>query len=121
MYVTDVANSRVQKLAMRIPQVLTFTSAPPADARVGGSYLVSVTGGGSGHPVVLTVDAAAAAVCSIAGSTVSFVGAGTCIVNPKQAGNDRYTPAPQVQQSFTVAAAPRPVAVTRTPPSSRWM
>jgi len=115
VYVTEVANSRVQKFAVRIPQVLTFTSAPPADARVGGSYLVSVAGGGSGNPVVLTVDAAATAVCSIAGSTVSLVGAGTCIVNANQAGNDRYTPAPQVQQSFTVQAAPPPVAVTRTP------
>lgn len=115
VYVVDYGNYRVQKFAVRIPQVLTFTSAPPADARVGGSYLVSVAGGGSGNPVVLTVDAAATAVCSIAGSTVSLVGAGTCIVNANQAGNDRYTPAPQVQQSFTVQAAPPPVAVTRTP------
>jgi YVTN family beta-propeller protein len=39
-------------------QAITFTTMPPADATVGGSYPVSATGGGSGEPVTLSVDSA---------------------------------------------------------------
>jgi hypothetical protein len=83
-------------------QSIGFSTTPPTGARTGGSYQVLATGGGSGNPVVLTIDPAAAAVCRISGNIVTFIGAGTCIINANQAGNDRYAAAPQVQQSFTV-------------------
>jgi DNA-binding beta-propeller fold protein YncE len=106
LYVVDYGGYRVQKFAARLSQAITFTSAAPTGARTGGSYQVSAAGGPSGNPVVLTVAAAAGAVCTIAGSIVSLVRAGTCTINANQAGNDRYAAAPQVQQSFTVQAAP---------------
>ena len=56
-----------------------------------------------GPAVTFTIDGSATAVCTIAGSTVSFIGAGTCVINANQAGNANYNPAPQVQQSFAVA------------------
>jgi hypothetical protein len=52
--------------------------------------------------VAITIDASATSVCSISGSTVSFIGTGTCVIDANQAGNANYNPAPQVQQSFAV-------------------
>ena len=85
-------------------QAIVFTSTVPSSAKVGGStYEVAATGGGSGNPVTFTIDPSASSVCSIAGSTVSFIAVGTCTVNANQAGGSSYEPAGQVQQSFAVA------------------
>ncbi len=43
-----------------------------------------------------------APVCSVAGSSVTLIGAGTCTIAADQAGNPTYAPAPQVTQSFAV-------------------
>jgi VCBS repeat-containing protein len=90
------------------PQTITFTSSVPNDAVVGGSYQVAATAT-SGLPVVLTVDAASAAVCTITGGSVSFIGAGTCTIDANQGGGmnngTTYSPASQIQQSFPVASS----------------
>jgi len=44
-------------------------------------------------------------VCTVAGSTVTMVGVGTCTINANQPGNTNYNAAPQVSQSFAVAKA----------------
>ncbi|MDQ6836787.1 MAG: Ig-like domain repeat protein, partial [Actinomycetota bacterium] len=82
-------------------QAITFTSTPPANATVGGHYTPTATGGGSGNPVVFTIDAASTAgACSISATgMVSFTGAGTCVIDANQAGNTNFSPAAQVQQS----------------------
>ena len=41
-------------------------------------------------------------VCTVAGTTLDIVGAGTCTVTASQAGNDDYNPAPSVERSFQV-------------------
>jgi hypothetical protein len=83
-------------------QTITFTSTAPAGATVGGpTYTVTATAS-SGLTVTFTIDAAATSVCSISGSTVSFTGVGTCVIDANQAGNANYNAAPQVQQSFAV-------------------
>ena len=56
--------------------------------------------------------------CSIAGSTVSFIGVGTCVINANQAGNANFNPAPQVQQSFTVAKSAQTISFTSTAPAN---
>ena len=86
------------------PQTISFTSTPPASSFVGASYAVSATSS-SGLAVVFSAAGSSAGVCSVAGSTVSFVGAGTCTVNADQSGNGTYLPAVQVQQSFAVTVA----------------
>ena len=84
-------------------QAITFTSTPPAYPVVGGAYAVSALGGGSGNPVVFTIDAASTAgACSVAGSVVTFAGAGTCTVNANQAGDANYAAAAQVQQTIAI-------------------
>ena len=44
--------------------------------------------------------------CSISSGTVSFIGAGTCVIDADQAGNANYDPAAQQRQSFTVVKSP---------------
>ena len=56
-------------------------------------------------------------VCTVAGSTVTIVAAGTCTIVANQAGNANYNAAPQVTQSFTVgkkAASVTPNAASKT-------
>ncbi|WP_421915353.1 putative Ig domain-containing protein [Mesorhizobium sp.] len=88
-----------------IGQTITFTSTPPSPVHVHSpDYLVSATGGASGEPVLFSIDASSGVgVCSISGSTVSFLSAaGSCVVNANQAGNAQYAAAQQAQQTITV-------------------
>jgi hypothetical protein len=106
----DAGAYELQPLA----QMITFTSSAPTDATVGGpSYAVTATGGGSGNAVVFS--SATPAVCTVTGSAVSFVGAGTCTIDANQAGNADYAAAAQVTQSFAVASPSPPGPFTPAP------
>ena len=85
-------------------QTISFTTSPPTVAVASGNgYSVAATGGVSGNPVVFSVDAASGAgVCSIAGSTVSFLTPGSCIIDANQAASANYAAATQVQQTIAV-------------------
>lgn len=75
----------------------------------GGSYTPAATGGGSGSPVVFSIDSSSAAgVCSLNSerTTVSFTRAGKCLIDANQAGNADYNPAAQKQQSLIVVGRP---------------
>lgn len=96
-------------------QTIVFTSSPTSPT-YGGSYTVTATGGGSGNPV--TFASATPGVCTVAGSSVSFVHAGTCTINADQAGSAYYAPAPQSQQTFTVEKAAQPIAFTTPAPTT---
>ena len=97
-------------------QSISFTSSPPTGATVGGTpYTVSASAS-SGLVVSFSAAPASSGVCTVAGSTVSFVGTGTCVVRADQAGNASYEPAPQVSQSFAVGLAPQTISFTSTPP-----
>jgi hypothetical protein len=82
-------------------QTISFGAAPSVS--VGGSGVVSATGGASGNPV--TFAAAPATVCTISGSTVTGVGPGTCTITANQAGNAYYAAAPSATQTFLVTGA----------------
>lgn len=82
------------------PQVINFTSTPSTPT-YGGTYTVAATGGGSGNAVTFTT--ATSAVCTVSGTSVHFVGNGTCTINANQASSTSYAAATQVQQTFTVA------------------
>jgi uncharacterized repeat protein (TIGR01451 family) len=98
-------------------QAITFTSNPPNPADVGGTYAPVATGGGSGNPVMFSIDSSSTpGACSISGGTVSFTGPGTCTVDASQAGGNGYTAAPQVQQVITVDQTPSFVAAS--PPTT---
>ena len=63
----------------------------------------------SGLPV--SFSSQTSAVCSVAGSTVSILGAGQCTIRASQAGDANRGPATPVDQSFTIATAPLTVTV----------
>ncbi len=95
-------------------QSISFTA--PATGTVGGSATLTATGGGSGNPVVFTVDSTSGnGVCSVSGtngSTVSYLAAGACVIDANQAGNAGYSAAPQVQQTITVSPASQSISFT---------
>ena len=91
-------------------QTITFTG--PGRGTLGGSATLSAAGGGSGNPVVFSVDVTSGTgVCKVSGingATVNYTAAGTCVIDANQAGNATYTPATQVTWSITVSSPPPP-------------
>ncbi len=97
-------------------QTISFTA--PATGTVGGSDTLTATGGGSGNPVVLSVDSTSGSgVCTVSGTngtTVNYLAAGSCVIDANQAGNADYAAAPEVTQTITVTGGP--AFVTDSPP-----
>jgi hypothetical protein len=100
------------------PQTIAFTSTAPASAVYGGAPYTVAAAATSGLPVAFSAPASSNGVCSVSGSTVSLLGGGTCTIAADQAGNGSYAPAPQAQQSFTVARAAQTITITSTPPAA---
>lgn len=99
------------------PQAITFTSPAPTSARYGGpAYNVAAIGGASRNPVSFA--SGTSTVCTVAGSTVSFVGAGTCVLVASQAGDADFFAATKVIQKFTVGRASQSVAITSPAPTN---
>jgi uncharacterized repeat protein (TIGR01451 family) len=82
----------------------------PATRVAGKSATVNAAGGGSGNPVVFSVDpASGTGVCTVSGTngaTVNYAAAGSCVIDANQAGTTNYAPAPQVTTTITVNQAP---------------
>ena len=98
-------------------QTVSFTSTAPTTAVVGGATYSPTATASSGLAAAITVDASASSVCAISGGAVSFVTAGTCVLDANQAGNANYNAASQVQQTFTVGKASQTVTFTSTAPT----
>ncbi|HWS90011.1 MAG TPA: aryl-sulfate sulfotransferase [Pyrinomonadaceae bacterium] len=71
---------------------------------------VSATGGASTSPVTFT--SRTPADCSVSGSTVTILGAGSCTVRASQAGDANYNAAADVDRTFNVAKAGSTTNVT---------
>jgi hypothetical protein len=100
-------------------QVITNFVAAPATGVVFGSSVLSATGGASGNPV--TFGSNTPAVCTVAGSTVTYVTAGTCTVTADQAGNASYNAAPQVTLNITVAKADQAISGLAANPATGFV
>jgi hypothetical protein len=85
-------------------QSIGALSTAPTSAVVGGATYAPSASASSGLPVAITVDSSTASVCSISGGIVSFTASGNCELDFNQAGDTYWEAAPQVQQTFTVAA-----------------
>ncbi len=88
-----VVNKASQTISFTAPTSKTFGAAP---------FTVSATAS-SGLPVAFS--STTPAVCTVAGGTVTLLGAGTCGIAADQTGNTNYLAAPQVVRSFTVNPA----------------
>ncbi|MGD0735571.1 MAG: choice-of-anchor D domain-containing protein [Terracidiphilus sp.] len=99
------------------PQNISFTQ-PSTPITYAPSLTVALvaTGGGSGNPVVFTLDGTSSGTGSISGSTLTITSVGTFVIDANQAGNANYTAAPQVQRTLVVTQAPQ--VINFTAPSS---
>ena len=103
------------------PQTISFTSSPPSGPIVGDPGYVVSASATSGLAVNFSAAASSAGICTVSGSTVSFVATGTCTVNADQGGDATHQSAPQVQQSFTIGGPSAPsvqsISFTSSAPS----
>jgi hypothetical protein len=87
-------------------QEITWEATAPDAAPIGGSYTLAASAS-SGLPVTFSVDPSATAdACAVSGSTVTFTGPGTCVIDAGQAGDSQYSPAERVSQTIDVVNAP---------------
>jgi hypothetical protein len=87
---------------VNVTQTITLEPVAPNPAVVGSSASV-VAGASSNLPVALA--AGPAPVCTLAGTTLSFVGVGTCTLTANQAGEQDILPAPEATQDIGVIKA----------------
>ncbi len=99
---TTVSRSFTVSVAPPTAQTITFNS--PGNQTLGTAPPVLVATASSG----LTVSFASTtpSICTVSGSTLTLVAAGTCIIDASQAGNSIFAPATTVSRVITVAAAP---------------
>lgn len=86
-------------------QAITGFGANPAEPVYsrGGSFALSAIGGASGLPVVFA--SSTTSVCTVSGSTVTMLSAGTCALTADQAGNVSFAAAPQVVLQVVIGRA----------------
>lgn len=78
-------------------QTITFGTIPPQTV---GEPLTLTATASSGLPV--TFASSTMTICTVSGTTATFIAGGTCTITASQAGNGIYAAAPSVSQSFTV-------------------
>ena len=95
-------------------QTITFTSTPPSPATLGGTYVPTASGGVTGNPVTLTIDAASTSGCTINASGVVALSlpAGSCILDANEPGDTTYAPG-VAHQTFRWRRSPRRSASPR--------
>jgi hypothetical protein len=79
-------------------QTITFGALP--DQVVGVAPFVVSASASSG--LAVSFSSLTPSVCTVAGATVSVIGAGTCTIQATQGGNVDFGPAPPVSRSFAV-------------------
>ncbi|HTA45977.1 MAG TPA: FG-GAP-like repeat-containing protein [Bryobacteraceae bacterium] len=78
----------------------TISFPPLANVSLGTAPFTVSASASSGLPV--TFQSNSNSVCTVSGSTISLVGAGTCSITASQAGNSTWPPATPVTQMFAV-------------------
>jgi len=89
-----------------VNQTITFNAqtTPTRTYSAGGTFAISPTATASSG-LAVSYSSLTTAVCTVAATTVTIVGAGTCTIAANQAGNTTYGPAPQVTQNVTINKA----------------
>ena len=99
----------------KLSQTITFNG--PGGSTYGALPVAISAYASSGLPV--SFSSLTTPACTVSGSTVTIVAAGTCTIQAKQAGDATYAAAPNVNQSFTVAKASQTIAFD--PPNDRTL
>jgi uncharacterized protein YhjY with autotransporter beta-barrel domain len=97
---TGAASAASNSATPAASQTITFSN--PGTQNFGTSPTLTATATSS---LAVTFSSSTTGVCTVtSGGALTTVSAGTCIIDANQAGNASYQPAPQVSQSFTIAA-----------------
>jgi uncharacterized repeat protein (TIGR02543 family) len=96
-----VSTSQFTIAVAKVNQTITFGAL--ANKTMGTGTVSLSASASSGNAVTFT--SADTSKCTVSGSIVSLVAAGTCTINANQAGDTNYNAATQVSQAFTIAAA----------------
>src|SRR5271165_2094160 len=101
VYQQTSPSAKVQNawLTASVGEAQTITFGQPPDVSVGAPVTLSASAS-SGLPVSFSPDTTP--VCTVAGSAVTTVAAGTCTITASQGGSARYAAAPDVSRSFQV-------------------
>ncbi|MGY4515788.1 autotransporter domain-containing protein [Lysobacter sp. HA18] len=91
-------------IAQAAQSISAFVANPTAPVFApNGTFAVSAQGGASGNPIVFA--STTPAVCTVTGANVTMRAAGRCSLTADQAGDARYTAAPQARLDVDIAAA----------------
>jgi hypothetical protein len=117
--IADTSSSGLTLSVLPSDQVVSFTSTAPTNASAFGATYAVAASSTSGLPVSFSIPDSSSTVCSVSGSSVSFLAAGTCVIDADQTGSAQFNAAPTVTQQVTVAAAgsTQKITFTSTPPS----
>ncbi|MDP3227894.1 MAG: DUF4347 domain-containing protein [Acidovorax sp.] len=88
----SVTPASPQTITFNNPGTQNFGTTPTltASSSAGGGYVVTFTSSTTG-------------VCTVSGTTLTFLAAGSCTINANQAGDTSFLAAPQVSQTFSVS------------------
>ena len=101
----------------KVSQTITFAE-PASQSLTTGSLNLSASASSS---LSVSYASSTASVCTVSGSTVSFVAAGTCSITASQSGDNTYAAADDVTRSFEVVANSQPAEVVPVPIRSFWL
>jgi len=93
-------------------QSISMSTIPPQTFG-GAEFSISATS--TSGLTVSVFTSATASICTVSGSTVTLVGAGTCTIQANQSGNANYSAAPQAAVSFTVATEAQSITFSALP------
>jgi trimeric autotransporter adhesin len=89
----------------------------PSSAIYGGTFTASYSYSGNGSPTE-SVTSSTTSVCTVSGSTVSYVGVGTCTLTASATATTDYTAVTGSAQSFTVSGATPTISISNIPSSA---
>ena len=101
----------------KVPRPSPSPRRPPGATVVGGTYTPTATGRLERQPSPSRSTPRRRGICTSRVRTVTFIAAGTCVIDANQAGNANYSAATQVQQSFTVAKGAQTITFTSSAPT----
>ncbi len=105
-----VASATYTISAAKTPQTIAFGAAPALT--VGGTGTLNAT---ASSGLAVTFTSTTTSICTVSGSTVTGVAAGSCVVAANQAGNATYAAAPQVTQTIAVGKVSQAITFGTAP------
>ena len=106
---TATANLSITVNAALTPQTITF--ANPGSQAVGTPLTLSAT---ASSGLTVSFSSTTTSVCTVSGTTATFIASGTCSITASQAGNATYAAATPVSQSFTANVSGKPIITSFT-------